>query len=278
MSGIVGHSGLLLGPKVAEAVSLYAAMRSWWPMDDNAASSQYTDVHGGHHLTARTGASTIDTSTVSSATAKQGRAFNCANTDNRTAYVPRSDTALDMPNSDFSFGGWFRISMPSAVTAAFVIGRVGDNNTTAIQAQIYVESDGSLRASASTDGTASGRIHANLGTGMHSSSEYQLIVLTFNRTANQIEARYRRQGYSSGTLQTAATAFPSALFTSPNDSNFTISEGLRSDTNFFASNRSAVVFADECFYCDKAMTDAEFNYLYNGGAGIDYAKLVAEGA
>jgi hypothetical protein len=285
VNGILGHRGLLLGggggggspPAVPEAASILAALRAWWPMDENNSGSTYADVHNGHNLSVRTGANLIATSTVSSATAKKDRAFNCAQVDNRCAYIPRSNTALDMPDADFSFGGWFRCTIAAASTAAFVMGRVGDNVTTRIQAYIYVENDTTIRAAASTDGTIGGRVVVNLG-GIHSNTEYQLMVFTFNRTSNQIEFRLRRPSHNSGNMVKGTTSFPNPLFTTANDSNFTISEGLRNDTNFFSNNRSAVTLADECFFVDKALTDDEFNYLYNAGNGIDYAQLVADGS
>lgn len=258
-------------PLVPEAGAIYAALRSWWPLDENASSPTYADVHNGHNLTVRTGGSATNTSTVSSATAKHGRSFNLNRQDDRCAYIPRSNTALDMPNADFSFGGWFTMGY-TAATAAFLMGRTGDHVTTAIQAHIYIENDGTLRGAASTDGTVAGRVVATAG-GIWSGSEFQLVAFTFNRTANQIEIRYRRPGFSSGTLIKATVAFPGAIFTTANASNFTICEGLRNDSNFFSSNRSAAFLADECFFVDKALTDGEFAYLYNGGAGRSYAGL-----
>ncbi|MBX3603185.1 MAG: hypothetical protein KF863_21400 [Rubrivivax sp.] len=261
-------------PLVPEAGTIYNALRSWWSMDENAASSIYADSHGPNHLTARTGASTINTSTISSTTAKKGRASNLNRVDDRCAYIPRANTALDMPNADFSFGGWFTLGF-SAATAAFLMGRVGDATTTRIQAYLFIENDGNLKAGATTDGTISTRVQTStgIGSGTWSGSEYQLVVLTFNRTGNQLEIRFRRPGHSSGALLKSTVAFPSALYTGANNSNFAICEGLRADTNFFSSNRSAAFLADECFFVDKALSDAEVNYLYAAGAGRSYSEL-----
>ena len=74
-------------------------------------------------------------------------------------------------------------------------------------------------------------------------------------------------------MNKTTTAFPGVLFTGSTATNFTVSEGLRGDTNFHSGNRSAVLLADNCFFVDKAITDDEFDYLYNAGLGRTYADL-----
>lgn len=274
MSGRNGHRGLLLAGGVAEAASIYASLRSWWALDENAASPTYADSHGSHPMTARTGASTSDTNTVTTTTAIQGRAFLPNVTDNRCAYIPRSDTGLDLPNSNFSFGGWFRLGQVAATTA-FVMGRVGSGGAT-IQAYLYIlGADNKLYAGASSDGSTVVST-AGLANTIWSDAGYQFVMFTFNRTANQIEIRFSRSGYSSGALQKQTAAFASALYTTASAANFTICEGLSSDSTFYSSNRCGAYYADECLFIDKAITDDEFAYLYNGGTGRTYAQLVTD--
>lgn len=190
------------------AASLLAALRSWWTMDENAATPTYEDSHGANPLTLRTGASLTNTSTISGTTlAKLGRAATLANTQDRVAYIPRSNTALDLPNGNFSFGGWMTINLGVVGAAAFVMGRVG-SNTSAIQAYLYIEgSPNDLRAAATTDGTITTRVQTTgFSSSVWSASELQLIVLTFNRSANLLEIRLRRPGFASGALQKQTVA------------------------------------------------------------------------
>lgn len=262
-------------PIVPEATTLLAALKCWWSLNENAASPTYADSHGSHHLTVRTGGSTTNTSSVTTATAKHGQGFLANVTDDRCAYIPRSDTGLDLPNADFSFGGWFRPGQAPSTTS-FIMGRVGSSGSN-IQAYLRLDASANLAAGASSDGSAVTATPSIANT-IWSSSEYQLIVLTLNRTANQLEIRLRRPGHSSGALEKQTVAFAGALYTTSSSANFTIAEGLSSDSTFFSSNRCGVSYADECFFVDKAITDAEMDYLYNSGSGRTYAQLVADAA
>jgi hypothetical protein len=263
------QQALLAGSAAAGSIAgdILAALKSWWSMDENAASPTFADSHGSNDMTLRTAGSTTNTSVVSSATAIQGQAANLARVDDRCAYIPRSNTALDMTDTDFSFGGWFRIDQDSS-TAAFIMGRVGDGAQ--IQAYLNLDSAGGLRAGATTDGST---VTSTATFGGWSATVYALIVLVFDRTNNQLGIRWKPVG---GSVATSFVAFASALYTTSTTANFTISEGLKSDSTFFASNRSAVHYADECFFVDKALTADEFDYLFNAGTGKSYADLVAD--
>ena len=168
---------------------------------------------------------------------KYSRSAGLARVNDRSLYIPRANTALDLANSDFSFGGWFRLGHDVS-TSAFVMGRLGSTGTS-MYATITLEgSDGTLRAEATSDGTFSTRVRtAGIASAVWSTSEMQLVVLTFNRTSNQLELRFRRPGHSGGALVKQAVSFPSALFTGSSTSNFTIAEGLSGDSSFFSSNR-----------------------------------------
>jgi len=259
------------GSGVAEAVAILASLKSWWSLDENAASPTYNDSHASNHLTQRNAGGSVNTSVNSTATAKHGRAWNANHTDNLTCYIPRSNTNLDALDSDFSFGGWFKSNIDPA-TAAFLMGRVG-GTTTKIDAYLFAENDGSIQFAISTDGSIGARIIASSGRAADPTN-FDLIVGVYDKTNNAIRCKH----FDSNTGLTVGTTSlgGASLFTGSNSSNFCVSEGLDNDANFFASNRGAVVIADEAFYINKALTDAEMTYLYNSGAGKSYADLVAD--
>ena len=255
------------------ATAILAALKAWWPLDENAATPTYSDVHGTNHLTQRNAAGNVNTSVNTTTTAVQGRAWFPNHTDNLTLYIPRSNTALDAVDADFSFGGWFRMNIDAA-TAAFLIGRVG-GTTVKVDAYLGVEgTDNKIKFWVShTDGSIANRVTADSGQ-VYSSSTYVLVVGTYDKTAGNIIIRTRLVGFAGS--KTTQSMGGHAVYTGSNNSNFCINEGLDANANFFGSNRAAATLADECFYCMKAFTDADFDYLYNAGAGKTYAALVAD--
>jgi hypothetical protein len=260
-----------------EAASIYGALRSWWALDDNDASSTYVDLHGSNPMTLRTGGSTTATSVISSnasTDARVGRGAAMARTVNRAAYIPRSNTALDLTDTSFTFGGWMRIGL-AAATASFLMGRAGSAAGQFYAYLILDGADNTLRADITTDGTTATRTRT-AGTTAWSSSELQLITFTLDRAANEIVLRLRRPGANSGNLVKQSAAFAGALFTGSTAANFFLGHLLSSDGTFFAGDRNGIHSADECFFLDSAITDAEFNYLYNSFNGRSYAQLVAD--
>jgi hypothetical protein len=197
----------------------------------------------------------------------KNRAWFPNRTDDLTLYIPRANTNLDLPNSDFTFGLWSKEGS-GAGTAAYLMGRIG-GTVTAAQAWLSLASAGGIQFSATSNGTTP----VNTATVSSSATTWKLITGTFNRSANQLELRVRLVG---GLLSKQTVAFANPLYTTANNSNFCISEGLNSDTSFATSNRAAIVQADEAFYMTKAITDAEFNYLYNSGIGKSYVELTAD--
>lgn len=271
------HQALLMASAgvVAEAAAIYSALVSWWPLNDNAASPTYVDEHASNDMTLRTGGSTVNTDTINGIGGIQGENYShMVNTNDRCAYIPRSNTAMDQTNSDFTFGLWCKLFQEDGGTAVFVMGRLGDTGISPAQPNPVIGIfSGNLTARAvDTDVT----YISTAGTPNYSDTEWQLVAFTFNRTANQIELRHRRPGANSGNLTKQTAAFAAALYTTANAANFTISEGLASDTSFFSSNRSAINSAAMGFYMGAAMTDDQFNYLYNSGSGRTYAQLVAD--
>ncbi len=266
--------GFIINPYVygtvdANAAAIYAALRAWWSLDENAASPTYADSHSGaHHLTQRNAGGSVNTS-VNTVAGLISQAWHPNLTDNLTCYIPRSDTALDMTDTDFSFGGWFKLDASPSVTK-FVIGRIG-SLFTKLQAWIWIDSaDSQIKGRYSSNGSAAA---ATVSSGVADSGVYQLVVLTYNKTGSKLELRLRKVANS---LISVSTALSGAIFTTSTNCNFTIGEGLENDANFEGSNRDGVTHADECFFIDKAINDTEFNYLYNGGAGKSYSDLVAD--
>jgi hypothetical protein len=266
-------------PASAEAASILAAMKSWWPLDENAGTPTYNDAHGSNHLTVRNAAGNVNTSAVSSATAKYGRSFFANHTDDLAAYIPRSNTNLDMVDSDFSFGGWFRSNF-DASTAAFLMGRVG-GTTLNCQAALVIENDGTLRFWLfHTDGTNfANRIQVNSGMGGGSPSTWFFLVGVYDKTNNAIRIKHYEHS-TTGLTTVSQSLGGNSIVTGSNNSNFCISEGLTSDSGFFSSNRGGVVNAEECFFVNKALTDAEVLYMVGAGgtAGVSYSMLTADAA
>lgn len=255
------------------AASIYAALVAYWDMEDNSAGTQLLDSKGSNHLTLRNTSGSVASSSITTASGLVARGYNPALAAGHMAYIPRANTNLDLPNSDFSFGGWFQSIPNVASNGRFVMGREGSTGS-AIQAVLTIDGvDNKLKLQASTDGTNAGRVIVD-SLFTFTSSTWALVIGTLNRTSNQIEVRVRQVG--AGSMSKATASFPSALYTTSNASNFTISGGLSSDTTYFSGTREGVDKADECFYATKAITDAEFAYLYNGGAGKNFATLKAD--
>lgn len=276
-----GQRGFLLNPyrygsgggggPIAEAVSIHTDLVSWWSFDENDAGSTYSDPKGGHNLSVLSGGSSATTSSVSTASGKVSRAFYINGTNDRTAYVPRSNTALDLPNSDWSFGGWF-IAPGAGGVSRFFMGRWGSGATGSQAAMTVDSSDNQVHFVVSTDGSA---VAARADSGANNSgTEWRLMVATLDRANNLI--RIRIKGATADVNVTAA--FAGALYTSASTSNFCVNDSLSGDSTFFSGTRGLAAggACDECFYLSHAMTEDEFLYLYNSGNGKSYAQLLAD--
>jgi hypothetical protein len=258
---------------VGPAQAFRNGLVAWWSLDENAANSTFNDGYGSNHLTNRTGASTTNTSTQSSATAKQGRSWLPNRTDNTAAVIPRSNTNLDMTTDAIhTFGGWFKTGV-TAGTTAFVMGRVG-SAFAKLKLWMFVDTSDSsiIKARYSANGTTAA---ATVSSGVVvDGSEWSLLIASYNRTAGTLTIRIRKE--FTGGLSSQSVALGSAIHSGSNDCNFTIGEGFENDTTFDGSNnRTAVIAADECFYSQGEMTDTAFNSIFNAGAGITLAQLLA---
>lgn len=258
-----------------DAVAIYNALVAYWNLDDNNASTQMLDAKNSNHLSLRAFAGPIASSVVSMGPGVGGTgrfmATEAVTQAGRTGYIPRTNTNLDLPNSDFSYGGWFNIIPSAGGGTRFVMGRVG--------------SGGGIQAYASVDGVTD-RLTFNVSSNGSSTAAscdigistvvatFMLVICTLNRSSNQIEFRVRAVG--AGSMTKVTTAFPGALYTAASTSNFNINAGLSGDSTYFSGDREGVIYADLCFYATKAITDNEFNYLYNSGNGKNFTALAAD--
>lgn len=255
-----------------QALAIYSSLVAFWDFEENDATTSFLDSHGGNDLASRTGGSATATSAASTSAGIVGRAFFPNTTDDKTAYIPRANTALDMPNANLSFGGWFKGLSNVSGSARFVMGRIGGADG-GVQMYLGLESsDNSLHLFASTGGTIATRVDC-ASTKQLSPTEFNLVVATLNRGSNAIELRVRS---ATGSFSKFTASMPSALYTGSSTANFCINDGLSSDSSFFSGSREALSVADSCFYTSMALSDSDFDYLYNAGAGKNYAALKAD--
>jgi hypothetical protein len=270
MTGIVGHHGLMLQPAGGAnptAVAIYNALVAWWDFEDNSAATTFNDSHGSNHLTIRSTSGTVASSTAGAAGGMIGRRFN-----NNVTYcgvIPRSNTNLDLPNTDHTYGGWMQMPASASGSSKFVMGRLGASGTT-IQSAIFISgTNDRVQLQATSDGSTA--VVADSGTSSGGNSVWNFVTATLNRASNLIEIRRRAVG--AGSLTKVTTAFPSALYTTSSTANFVIGNAVSSDSTFFSGSRMGLNSADSCLYMTKAISDAEFDYLYNGGVGMNYTTF-----
>ena len=130
---------------VPEALSIYNALVAWWSMDDNAATTAVADATGHGHAAVSAGAS--NTNTFSSATAKYGRSMLMTNAAGGAGiYVPRTDTAFDFGDVDFSIGLWFRFAAYNTFSGGFTIPIFGRWNASTFNYGLSNSRDSSSRS------------------------------------------------------------------------------------------------------------------------------------
>lgn len=258
------------------AASIFAALQSWWDFEENNGTASFLDAHGSNHLSIQTAGSSTASSTAGGASGKVGRSFQPANTADRTAYIPRSNTALDLPNSDWSFGGWFNGYPVAGGWTGFVIGRYVSGG---IQATLAADSSASAfyQFLASSNGSSTTALTSTVGaTGGTISSSSHLIVCALDRTNNLLRLRIK----NATSDYTGSVAFAGALYTGSSSANFCINDSLSGDSTFLSGSREMTNNAsfDSCFYASKVLSEDEFLYLYNAGAGVNYAQLAVDAA
>lgn len=260
---------------ISEAVAIYNALVAYWQFEENDASTSFLDSHGTNHLTPQTGTTANATSAVSN-TGVVSRAFTPGATNDRTAFIPRSNTNLDLPNSDFTFGGWMQGNWGASSTTAFVMGRVGSGVAgSKIHAYLRVDATtDTYQAGASSDGSAVTSANSGVAPG----NVWFFVTLTLDRTNNLIRIRVKNKAGGTTVNANVTAAFASALYTGASTSNFCMPDGLSSDNTYFSGTRNLDANAgfDQCFYATRALSDGEYDYLWNSGNGRTYAALKAD--
>ena len=254
--------GVVIDPNAASLYSAFLGTGAWWDFEESGASTlRYDDATGNaNHLTTNAFASSNTT-----ASGKVGRAF--APLSDNYAFIPRSNTALDLPNTDWTFGGWYR-GTGTAGSTSYLMGRA-DLSTNKGQGILAISSgNGAYLFECSSDGT--NYTVANSGVNAVTGTIY-LIACTFDRANNLI--RIRVKGPATNVNITAA--FASALFTGASTANFTVNQLLVNDITLASGARGVInsPIYDSNFFIKKAITDAELTYLYNNGNGVNYTTL-----
>jgi hypothetical protein len=252
---------------IPEAASIYLALVAWWDFEQNNAGAQFNDSHGTNHMII---VPTLPTSGLSG-TGKVGRAFMPGHGTGYIAAVPYTNTNIRFPNSDFSFGGWVAGGNTGG-WGAFIGGRLG---SAAGGYQAYLNIDGGtdqVQFGASTDGSTITQVSSLISS---DTTLQSLMICTFDRINNLIRIRVKR---APGTNVNRTAAFPSALYTGVTTVNFALNGGLSGDNTLFSGSRMLLGTPqwDSWFYCLKALSDAEVDYLYNASAGKNYAALLTD--
>jgi hypothetical protein len=194
--------------------------------------------------------------------------------DDNTAYVPRSDTALDLPNSDWSYWFWLKKAPTTGGSTRFIAGRWGATAGNAVASVTHNSADDTLHFIAQL--TARSRQLAPTPALRLTALATQLVCVTFDRTNSLIRIRVR--GVTGPVDANVTAAFASALYTGSSTANFCFANSLEADGTFFSGTRGLESGdrIDEPGYVSKALSDDEFDYLYNGGLGRSWAALAAD--
>lgn len=252
----------------ADAVSIYANLVSWWDFEENSAGTQFLDSFGTNHLSSRDASGALATSGASTATGKVGRGFLPAVA--RTPYIPRTNTGMDVPNSNWSFVIWVPVVSTSiAATARFIAGRIGSSTAS----QWVLSMDGTTNAfQFSAYNSSAVATSANSGVSV-SSPGNKLVACSFDRTNNLIRIRVK----DAVNDVNVPVAFANPLYTTASTNNFCFNGGMSADGTLFSGGRDCPVsFMDCALYRSGVTTEAEFQYLYNSGAGKNFATFAAD--
>jgi hypothetical protein len=260
------------GPVVAEAISLYAALVSFWEFEDNNGTSSFTDSRGSNHLTMRDGTGSFSTATGSTASGLVARAMGPTGAD-WTAYVPRSNTALDIANSSFTVLVWSKGTRAQSDASALVWSRMGSGAGGSVHVgNIQTRStDGLFVGTLFDSGAASVQPVSSIAA---SSTHWSLTALSLDRAGNLLTLRV----YQNGSSDKDSLTFSNAVQTAASNANFCFSDWLYNDNtyNSSASRHLTNGVYDQAMFLTKYISDDEFTYLVNSGAGKSYADLLAE--
>lgn len=254
-------------------LSFFGSLVAFWEFEENDTGTQFLDSHGANNLNVQTITTATATNTVTG-TAVVNRAFFPNGTANRTAFIPRSNTSIDVEDADWTFGVWTR-GRPQFGWFGVIFGRRGDDADTYQWLCGYSASTEYIIFSVSSDGSTNAADASGDVTTAASDTEFKFVCCTLDRKNNLI--RLRVKGTAGANDNTIAT-FNEPLYTGASDANFCFNEALGNDVDYLSGDRhlNSFAFYDQAFYCRKAITDAEFDYLYNSGAGLTYAQIKAD--
>jgi hypothetical protein len=259
----VGLTGGVAGAAANLPVAIYANLVAWWDFEENSAATSFTDAFSGTHNLALINSKT--TANDSMANGISGRAANWPNSSSSDgAQIVRSDTAFDFGDTGFTFGAWFnmRQEVGSDVTR-FLAGRGFANP---LSYAIYwrdlspsnFQFEMAIRDSANATSTT---IIHNQGAPINTNT-WHFVVLGHDPAADLLV------GWVDGVRQQAN--FANGPFVT-NVPNFTFAQARNNDTTNQDTSRTIGHATDSAFVVNRTLNDAEVGYLYNSGAGFNFA-------
>ena len=270
---LIMHIPMLTMGMVAAAMrsggSLRDSLVEWWDFEDNSAATVFTGQKNSHPLNL---INAQTTATQSNASGRRGRASNWSNANSNDAgQVPRAVTAFDFGDQSFTFGMWVNFNqMPSDDLGRFLMGRYGDFTTSANYGlfigtlagaqrfQLIVRNSAAASSITVQHATAmpltTGAWHLVIGAHDHVNDELVFYVDNVKMTQSW------SQGINSG-----------------GTGNFSVGNGRKGDNTYLDTTRTVGHKADSVFVMNRLITDGEVNYLWNAGAGKNYADLIADG-
>ncbi len=268
MNIFIDDGGVAVNP---DATAIYDDLVAYWDFEENDGTSSFLDSFASNDV-GLVSSGTSTTAAKSDASGLIARRFASSDSD-WTARIPRANTALDLGDVDWTYWTWLKCNSTTLGSTRFVMGRPGSNSGSNL--------NHGLRLSGVTEtldffvsSTGSG-VSANADSGVApSASNWTLIACTLDRVNDEIVIRARAVG--AGSITKVSTAFPGALYTGSNDANFCINDAIAGDSTFFSGDRAVVSGGyDAAGVALKALTDAEFNVLFNGGVGLSFSQLQA---
>lgn len=238
---------------------------AWWDFEENTSGTQFLDARGSHHLNIINSGTSAGRSVSGG---RKGRASSwpdAAHSDG--AQIPRSDTAFDA-NGNFTLGAWFYFNeMPSDDLTRFLIGRLGGTGASQICYAIQLRTAASQQQISFIVRNAAD--NANFAASQSIGGPLQINTWYFAVLSMDTGVMNR---YVNTTKQD--TSYTDGVQSGGN-SNFSVAQGRRDDTTDWDNSRTVSMRVDSAFYMNRAITDAEVALLYNGGAGMSYADLLA---
>lgn len=265
--GEPGGGGGEVDPAVQSNI-LLAGLLHWWDFDETS-GAVFADAHGAADLSIvdLDGANTA--TTYGAAGGNPGGKFNpMATNRSGTAYSPLPGARP--PVAAFSFGCWFARNGATWTGDGRIMGWHGGASEDPIVQLRLAGLSPEVYAVAYDDPmneyyTGESAVFADEG-------ERIFAVVTVNLGAQRLEVRAQR---ATGEMAYAQVAMPAPLRIDAGV-NLVFCGALDNDTLSAFSPNSELTLVDGGFVSTVPMTTALFAYLFNGGAGIDYAQLIAD--